>query len=142
MAAQRILEMDVNFLARPAPPAAQLNDKCDFAAGYIKEEFEAFGSRKETDPAEDQFIMCTRTHVARIYYAGGILQGMLLRVRMQAAVFNCFMQLCAKGVCSLRSLEYPMTWSGLPGTPGSLLRWIIDMVDCFGEPTHSHWNSI
>jgi hypothetical protein len=90
---RRRKELNIDMLKRPYPVAAGLMDKQDFAASMIAEEHNSFGSQY-TEMLEEHFEEMTRDEFARKIAVGDILRGMLIRGRLQAAVFDVFMQLC------------------------------------------------
>jgi hypothetical protein len=138
-AARRRKELNIDMLKRPFPVAAALMDKEDFAASMIAEEHDSFGSQ-DTEMLEEHFEEMTRNDCARKSAAGDILRGMLIRGRLQAAVFNVFMQLCLQGVCSLSALEHPVDWV-YRAPEGTCLSWILRMLwvfDCF----RVDWSSV
>ena len=131
-AARRRKELNIDILKRAYPADAALMDKEDFAASMIAEEHDSFGSQC-TEMLEEHFEEMTRDDFARKSAAGDILRGMLIRGRLQAAVFNVFMQLCLQGVCSLSALEHPVDWN-YRAPEGTCLSWILSMLyvfDCF-----------
>jgi hypothetical protein len=128
-AARRRKELNFKMLKRPFPVGAALMDKQDFAASMIAEEHDSFGSQV-TEMLDDGFEGMTRFDSARKNCAGEILCGMLIRGRLQAAVFNVFMQLCLQGVCSLSALEHPIDWN-IRAPAGTCRSWILCMLGVF-----------
>ncbi|PSS14791.1 hypothetical protein M430DRAFT_35681 [Amorphotheca resinae ATCC 22711] len=127
------------MLKRPYPVAAGLMDKQDFAASMIAEEHNSFG-RQHTEMLEEHFEEITRNDHSRKVAAGDILRGMLIRGRLQAAVFDVFMQLCLQGVCSLSALEHPVDWN-YRAPEGTCLSWILRMLYVFGC-FRVNWSSV
>ncbi|OBT72420.1 hypothetical protein VF21_08230 [Pseudogymnoascus sp. 05NY08] len=137
-AARRRKELNINMLKRPYPESAALMDKEVFAASMIAEEQDSFGSQA-TRMLEDKFGDLPFTDHTRKIAAGDILRGMLIRGRLQAAVFDIFMQLCLQGVCSLSSLEHPVDWVNWP-SGDNCFAWILRMLavfSCFQTDWHS-----
>ncbi|KAL3427729.1 hypothetical protein PVAG01_01238 [Phlyctema vagabunda] len=119
------------MLRRPFPQVVGSMDKEDSAVAFIKEEHESFGDR-DTGMADDGFESVTRDDSNRRYFAGDILAALLLRGRLQGAVYNVFMQLCDRGVCSLSALEHPLIWNQIPER-GTCLAWIYRMLSLFNH---------
>jgi hypothetical protein len=120
------------MLKRPYPEkSAALMEKQDFAASMITEELSSFTSGgQDMVMSEDNFGDLPWNEHSRKIAAGDILRGMLIRGRLQAAVFNVFMQLCLQGACSLKALEHPVDWNNRPGQR-TCLSWIVCMLGGF-----------
>ncbi|KFY90212.1 hypothetical protein V500_05238 [Pseudogymnoascus sp. VKM F-4518 (FW-2643)] len=138
-AARRRKELKIDMLKRPYPESAALMDKKSFAADMIAEEQNSFGDQN-TSMSEDNFADLAREEDSRKSEAGNILRGMLIRGRLQAAVFDIFMQLCLQGVCSLSSLEHPVNWNYIPPI-GSCFSWILRMLGVF-RAFQVDWNVV
>lgn len=130
-AARRRKELKIDMFKRPYPESAALMDKESFAADMIAEEQASFGEQTTPSMSEDNFADLAREDSSRKTEAGNILRGMLIRGRLQAAVFDIFMQLCLQGVCSLSSLEHPVDWNYIPPN-GTCFSWILRMLGVFG----------
>lgn len=88
---------------------ALLKAKQDFAVGMIKDEQDDMDRRGwDVIMSEACFGELPRTDISQYLHTGEILCGMVIRGRLQAAVFGTFMDLCLQGVCSLNALEHPV----------------------------------
>jgi hypothetical protein len=131
---------------------APLEAKQEFAASMIAKEQKDYRDR-DLIMSEDNWGELPREDFSRKFEAGNILRGMVIRGRMQAAVFDTFMDLCLQGVCSLSSLEHPMDWN-YRSSGHDCHRWIVRMLrvfSCFhvdmdllqekwGIPWESRWH--
>ncbi|KFY37708.1 hypothetical protein V494_04642 [Pseudogymnoascus sp. VKM F-4513 (FW-928)] len=118
----------------PPPVGAPLGDKQEYAAAMIKEELEDMDSRGwDVHMAEAGFGELPQTEYTRHKYAGEILAGMVIRGRLQAAVFDTFMELCLQGVCSLSALERPVSWNNRSGgdNPRGWISRMLGVFSCF-----------
>ncbi|KAH7336585.1 hypothetical protein BKA65DRAFT_506762 [Rhexocercosporidium sp. MPI-PUGE-AT-0058] len=138
-AARRRKELNINMFKRPYPVSAAMMEKTDFAVKLIADEHESFGDQS-TSQDEDNFEAVTRNDKSRRLAAGHILKGMLIRGRLQAAVFEAFMLLCLHGACSLEALEHPVSWHFMPDE-GTCLDWIFKMLGIF-EAMKYDWMSL
>ncbi|KFY11936.1 hypothetical protein V492_04189 [Pseudogymnoascus sp. VKM F-4246] len=115
----------------PPPVGAPLGDKQKYAAAMIKEEQEDMDRHGwDVGMSEDNWADFPRSDYTRRIGAGVILSGMVIRGRLQAAVFDTFMDLCLQGVCSLRALECPVNWNNLGGA-SDCHRWVGHMLGAF-----------
>ncbi|KFX91538.1 hypothetical protein V490_05846 [Pseudogymnoascus sp. VKM F-3557] len=111
--------------------SAALTAKQDFAMALIEEEVQEFGVPGGLY-SESGWGEIIYRHHSRITHAGDILSGMVIRGRLQSAVFGTFMDLCMNGVCSLDSLEHRIAWSS--GTVDSEChQWINRMLHVFSS---------
>ncbi|KFY05252.1 hypothetical protein O988_00136 [Pseudogymnoascus sp. VKM F-3808] len=116
-----------------------LQEKQSFAAAMIEDEQNSFGDQ-ETSMSDDNFGEFPLEDSTRKSQAGILLRGTFLRGRVQAAVFNIFMELCRQGACSLSSLEHPVDWNHIP-PKGTCFSWILCRLGVFGY-FRVDWDSI
>ncbi|KFZ22808.1 hypothetical protein V502_02711 [Pseudogymnoascus sp. VKM F-4520 (FW-2644)] len=113
---------------------APLEAKQDFAVAMITEEQEDMNRRGwDVGFSEDRFGELPRTDFTRYRYTGKILSGMVIRGRIQAAVFDTFMELCLQGVCSLTALEHPVSWESVPhgDNPSGWISRMLRVFRCY-----------
>ncbi|OBT69490.1 hypothetical protein VE03_01055 [Pseudogymnoascus sp. 23342-1-I1] len=141
------------IVGRPPPVGAPIEAKEDFAEPMIKEEHEDMKRRGwDVGMAEADFGDLSWTDYTRFRYAGPILIEMAIRGRLQAAVFDTFMELCLQGVCSLSSLEHPVDWGNVSSGdhPHAWIRRMLRVFRCYcvdtevvqmewGMPHGSRW---
>jgi hypothetical protein len=110
-------ELNIDMLKHPFRATAGLIDETSFAMSMIAEEHASSGSQN-TEMLEEQFEGWTRDDFREKSVVGDILRGMLIRGRLQAAVFNVFIRFCLEGVCTLSALQHPVHRNsrGQPGT--------------------------
>lgn len=132
---------------------APIEVKEDFAEPMIKEEKEDMDRHGwEVFMSEADFGDLPWTDYTRFRYAGSILSGMVIRGRLQAAVFDTFMELCLQGVCTLSALEHPVSWGRWcdSDSPSGWIRRMLGVFRCYyvnaeivqaewGMPNGSHW---
>lgn len=118
---------------------APIEAKEDFSEPMIKEE-QGDMNRHGWDVfySEAHFGELARTDYMRFRHVGVILLGMVIRGRLQAAVFDTFMELCLQGVCSLSALEHPVNWGTLSGgdNPRGWIRRMLLVFRCYYVDTH------
>ncbi|KAL2070383.1 hypothetical protein VTL71DRAFT_13409 [Oculimacula yallundae] len=122
-------ELNLNPPKHPILDFVTTKEKEDVAVQYIADEFEAFGDQ-EAIMDESNFVEITSSDYIRRKAAPSILRGLLIRGRLQAAVFDIFLQLCLAGVCSLDALQHPVNWNET-AKKGSSISWIKQMLGCF-----------
>ncbi|KFY77596.1 hypothetical protein V499_03041 [Pseudogymnoascus sp. VKM F-103] len=116
---------------RPPPAGASLKAKQDFAVGLIKDEQDDMDRRGwDVIMSEACFGELPRTDISRYLHTGEILCGMVIRGRLQSAVFGTFMDLCLQGVCSLNALEHPVHYNN-GNRDSDCHRWIMRMLGVF-----------